>query len=259
VIKMLWYKTWLDTRWRFIAGLALLLCSVAASVFSYPAVVRLLPMAEGIQMPGPLGERVREAIELSRTFDGYVWSHWVRQNFLNLWTLFAALIGAGGLVSRVGGASLFTMSLPESRESVLTSRVLTGLAELLALALAPSLLLPLLAVAVGERYGLGDSLVYAFCMFVAGAVFFSLAILLSTQFADIWRPLLIVLALACGAGLFEEMSRGAGTFGIGIFSTMAGGSYFAGGGLPWIGLLTSAATSAGLLFVASFNFARRDF
>jgi len=256
---MLWYKTWLETRWRFIAGLALLICSASASVLTYPMTVKLLPLADSMQFAGPLGERVRETIELSRTFDGYLWSHWVRQNFLNLWTLFAVLLGAGGLVSRESGGGLFTMSLPVSRETILTSRVLTGLAELLALALVPSLIVPILAASIGERYGFGDSLVYGFCMFAAGAVFFSLAVLLSTQFADIWRPLLIVLAVALVAATFEEVSRRVGSFGVGIFSTMSGGAYFAGGGLPWIGLLISMSISAGLLFVASLNFSRRDF
>src|SRR5690349_19473125 len=97
---MLWYETWLETRWRFIAGLALVICSASASVLTYPMTVKLLRLADSMQFAGPLGERVRETIELSRTFDGYLWSHWVRQNFLNLWTLFAVLLGAGGLVSR---------------------------------------------------------------------------------------------------------------------------------------------------------------
>lgn len=257
---MLWYKTWLETRWRFIIGLVLLICSASASILTYPMVSKLLPTAEAMQFSGPLGARVREAIEMSQTFDGYVWSHWVRQNFLNLWTIFAVLIGAGGLISRDGGGGvLFTMSLPVSRERLLTSRVLTGLAELLALALVPQLLIPLMSASVGQHYSVGDSLVYGLCMFAAGAVFFSLTVLLSTTFADIWRPLILVLGVAFVAAVFEELTRSVGSYGIGIFATMAGGSYFSGGGIPWIGLLASAMASSALLFMASLNLSRHDF
>ena len=41
---MLWYKSFLETRWRFLIGLAVLVLSVLGTVFAYPRVVRLLPL-----------------------------------------------------------------------------------------------------------------------------------------------------------------------------------------------------------------------
>ena len=41
---MLWHKVLLETRWRFIIGLALLMCSAAATALTYPRVAALLPM-----------------------------------------------------------------------------------------------------------------------------------------------------------------------------------------------------------------------
>ncbi len=41
---MLWYKSWVETRSRFLIGLALLICSAAATVFTYPKVLQLLTM-----------------------------------------------------------------------------------------------------------------------------------------------------------------------------------------------------------------------
>ena len=54
-----------------------------------------------------------------------------------MWTLFAVLLGTGGLLSQAsGGGALFTLSLPVSRNRLLGVRAATGLAELLVLALS---------------------------------------------------------------------------------------------------------------------------
>jgi len=49
---MLWYKAWLETRWRFAIGLALLTLSAAVTVLSYPAVMRVLLPGVTIEAPG---------------------------------------------------------------------------------------------------------------------------------------------------------------------------------------------------------------
>jgi len=95
--------------------------------------------------------------------------------------------------------------------------------------------------------------VHAICWFAAGAVFFSLALLFSTMFGDIWRPLL----LACAVAVALAMSEFALPFG--LFRVMSAESYFRTGSLPWAGLAASAAISAGVLYGAARNFTRRDF
>src|SRR5262249_15556635 len=136
-------------------------------------------------------------------------------------------------------------------------RAATGLAELLALALIPSLLVPLLSPAIGETYGIGSALIHGTCLFIAGTVFFSLAFLLSTVFSDIWRPLLIALSvavvLALGGQVLRDLSR------YSIFRVMSAEGYFRTGELPWMGLFGSAAASAAMLYGAATNIARRDF
>ena len=42
---MIWYKSWLDTRSRFMVGLVLLVLSACGTVFYYPQVLKLMPMA----------------------------------------------------------------------------------------------------------------------------------------------------------------------------------------------------------------------
>ena len=252
---MLWTKSWLDTRWRFAIGLALLLCSAAGTVFTYPQMAKLLPLVP-TNVQGPLGQKIREAVELARTYPSFVWANWFRQNLAQMGSLFAVILGTAGLLSHSGGA-LFTLSLPVSRRRLLGVRAAAGLGELLVLAVLPSMLIPLLSPAIGERYGVGNALVHSACLFVAVSVFFSLAFFLSTIFNDVWRPLLIALAIAIVFSLIDQLLLHSPAQS--LFGVMRGETWFRSGRLPWAGLLGSALASAALLYGAVVTFARRDF
>jgi ABC-2 type transport system permease protein len=254
---MIWYKSWLDTRWRFLVALGLLSISAAGIVLAYPKVLALLPLVPASDAGGELGRRIREAAQLSREFRGYVWSQWFHQTARQEWTAVSVLLGSGGLVAQGSHGALFTLSLPVSRTRLLAVRGAAGLLELAAVAVAAVLLLPLLSPAVGERYGVVDALAHAICLFAAGAVFFSLAILLSTSFDDLWRPLLITLAAAVVVAACEQVFRGLAPYS--VFTVMSGDVYFRTGRLPWIGIAASLGVSAALFYVASVNLARRDF
>jgi ABC-type transport system involved in multi-copper enzyme maturation permease subunit len=255
---MLWHKAWLETRWRFITGLVLLVCSAATSILLYPKIVPLLKMGPPPGLTGELGARVAEVLQLSQTFRGYLWSQFFNNNLPTLWSIFAVLIGTGGLLSQVSrGGAIFTLSLPVSRRRLVGVRAVTGLGEILVLALVPSVLVSLLSPAIGESYRLGDALVHGLCVFMAGTVFFSLTFLLSSIFLDIWRPLLIALALAMVLSFIAQLFPGVSSYS--VFGVMGAESYFRAGQLPWLGLLVTAAASAIMLHVAALNLARRDF
>jgi hypothetical protein len=251
---MLWYKAWLDTRWRFLIGLGLLVCSAVSSVLIYPQVLKMLPMVPP-DLGGAIGREVREAAALSQSYAGYVWTQWFRQSLSQFATLFAVLLGTAGLLSQTGGA-LFTLSLPISRERLLRVRAATGLVELLALTVIPSLFIPLISPAINESYGIGRVLVHSFCFFIAVSLFFMLAFLLSTVFDDPWRPLLITLVIAFAFALLDRIPD---LRTMSVYRVMSGESWFRNGELPWEGLLISAAVSAALYYGAVRNLARRDF
>jgi len=253
---MLWYRSWLETRWRFLIGLAILMCSAAAIVLLWPRVVELLPLASNLQVNGTIGRKIRESVDLQREYPGYIWSQWFRQNLTNIGTLLAALLGTGGLLSN-RSAGIFMLSLPVSRNRLLVTRAATGLAELFVLALVPSLLIPLLSPAVGKTFGVGDAVVHSVCFFFAVALFFSLALLLSTVFNDVWRPLLIALAVAVLLWFSEQVALPESHYG--IFRVMSAEAWFRNGQLPWVGLLASAAASIAMLYGSVVNIARRDF
>jgi len=255
---MLWYKAWLETRWRFVIGLAILMVSACGTVFAYPQVMRLMPLASTVHATGELGRRVQEAVELAREYRGYIWSQWFRQNLIQMWTVFAAILGAGGLLSQSsGGGALYTLSMPASRARLLGVRAAAGLGELLALAVVPSLLISLLSPAIGDSYSPVDALVHSACLFFGGAVFYALAVLLSTIFPDIWRPLAIALAVAAVIAIGEMFVRDVWPYG--IFSLMNGETYFRSRHIPWAGLVVTTAAAAALLYGAASSLERQDF
>jgi len=254
---MLWYKFWLDTRWRFLVGLVLLAGSAFSIALAYPRVLQLLPLVPSADTGGEIGRRIREIALLSREYRGYVWAQWFHQQPTQLGTLFAVLLGTGGLVSPSGGGALFTLSLPVSRERLVAVRAAAGLVELLTIAVVSSLVFPMVSPAVGQTYGVGNALVHALCWFAAGSVFFSVALLFSTVFGDIWRPLLFACAIAFALAMSEFLFRGLAPYS--LFRVMSAESYFRTGSLPWLGIAASAAISAGVLYGAARTFARRDF
>ncbi len=254
---MLWHKAWLETRWRFLIGLALLVCSACFVVLSYPVVQRLLSQLPNLDAGGDLGRQLRQQADLLATYRGYVWSQWFSRNMAQAWTLCAAIIGTGGLLNQASRGALYTLSMPVSRHRLLGVRASLSLAELFALAFIPSLALPLLSPLVGQSYGIADALVHASCIFVGGSVFFSLAFLLSTVFSDVWRPALLALLAAGALSLAEQALRG--SLPSGLFFVMNAEGYFRGAGVPWLGLASRAVMSAALIYGAMVNIARQDF
>jgi ABC-2 type transport system permease protein len=251
---MLWYKAWLETRWRFIIGLGVLLVLASVTVLGYEKFMELLRVLPAVDPDSPMGRVIGEGVALNSTFNGYIWSQWFLKQLPQAWTLFAALLGAGGLLAQTQrGEGIFTLSLPVSRFQLVGVRAATCLAQLLVLAVVPSLLIPLLAPAVGQSYSLTGTLVHALCLFTAGSVFFSLSFLLSTIFPDVWRPFLIVFCLS----FFEQVLRDFAK--VGVFRVMSAEPYFRGDGLPWLGLVAAVAASAAMLYGAARNIARHDF
>ena len=252
---MLFQHAFLETRWRFLIGLVLLPVSAAFVALSYPQVTALSQSVT--PAPGTaLGREIAEAMELSKTYGGYVWSQWFQQNGAQLAGLFAAIIGTGGLLSQTAAARLFTLSLPVSRERLLAARAAAGLGQMLALTVVPALVIVLVSPLVGRSFPLLDALAYALCAFVGSAVFFSVAFFFSSMVGSVWAPIVLTLCTGAALGALDRIT-GAGRFS--LIQMVHGESYFRGHGLPWPMLAVSLAVSAALLYSGTRLVARQDF
>jgi ABC-type transport system involved in multi-copper enzyme maturation permease subunit len=256
---MLWHKAWRETRGRFVSALVILTILAGGVVYGYVATQQLMPMVDTRLAPQHeatgLAAVIREAVEIQKTFRGFVWYQGFGQNLAQFGVLFAILLGCGGLVSESSkGSALFTLSLPVTRKELIGARAATGLAQCFVIAMIPPLVFPILAPAVGQQFRVIDSLAHGLCLFFVAAVFYSLASFLSTLFSDIWRPLLLAIGIACGAVLLGVLVPS-----LNIFRVMNGETYFKTGSLPWAGFLTSAVLATALLYSAAETLERKDF
>ena len=253
---MLWYKTWLETRWRFLIGLIVLTAIAILTALTQPLVLKLTPNFQGVQ--GSFGEALRAAFNLMRVYRNYVWMQWWAKNLVQLWTVLAVLIAAGGLVSETSrGCALFTLALPATRRRLLAVRAALGVLETAALAIVPSLAIPLVAPLIGQSYWRADLLIYPLFLAGGGLVFFSFTFLLSAVFTDQLKPVVIAIGLAAILGVVWMVFRDLAPYS--IYKVMSAESYFYRGVLPWKGLIISLALSAAM-FYASFRIVeRRDF
>ena len=250
---MLWHKAWVDTRWRFLLALALLLVLACGSSMTFP---RVRDFLGSIELPVVADEEAaaafRESLELTRTFRGYAWSNWFAQSFPVLLTLMAALLGSGSPLVKGGSGALFSLALPVPRGRWIGTRAGTALAELFVLALAPSLVFAALAPVVGEQFAVTEALAYGLSAFVGASLFLGLAVFQSTLFNDVWRPLLLTCVGALAIGVIVPHDYG-------LFRAMGGQTYYFPGTLEWPQLLVSIAIASGLIYAATANVARRDF
>jgi hypothetical protein len=255
--EVLWRRCWTETRWRFLIGLLIVICSSASVVLTWPRIAGLLPAAAAMGGEGEIGRRIREAVEVQRTWPGFIWSQAFAQNLTNMTTLFATLLGVGGLLSASSGSALFTLSMPVTRRQITWTRAATGLAELLIIAFAGSFAVSIFSPTVGESYPFTDALGHGICLWAACAVFFAVASLLSTIFTDFWRPLVVALVAALALGGLELASRGLG--GYGLFYLMSGEGWFRNAEFPWLAIPVSLTVTAVLLWLAARNTEQHDF
>lgn len=243
ITRTLWYKAWLDTRWRFAIGLTALSCMALLVVMTSSRLIGLPP------------DRWRASIALARVLD----SAWFGQALPQLWCLFAILLGSGGLLSQAArGGAMFMLSLPATRTQLVVTRTTLVVLELYLLALLPSLTITLWAPLVGASYASIDVLVAAFCLVVGGTIFFAVPFFLSSLVEQPWVPVAVMLSTALVISVVRQLDPDLGRFTLAPVLTAR--EYFLNGGsLPWTGLVASAALSMALIALAVRNVARRDF
>jgi hypothetical protein len=254
---MIWAKAWHDTRWQFAIFFAVLIALTCFNVLEWPVVQKLVSSVDPSVAGGnsPVREAIVEAIAAQQTFRGYVWHQWFDQNFATCIVLFAALLGSGSALSTSGRGLLFSLSLPVARGRWLGARAALGVAQLLALALVPSLLIPVLAPAVGQNYSVTDALVHGALLFVLGSVFFAVALLASAIVDDFGRAIVLTAVVAFAVGYAElALPRRHG-----LFHGLTGGAYFYAGTLPWLEVVLGVVLTGALIYGAAAHLGRRDF
>src|SRR5581483_9104835 len=67
-VNMLWYKSWMETRWVFLIGLLVASCVAASVVLIWPKVMGLLPLAATFDPNSEIGRKIRESADQLATY-----------------------------------------------------------------------------------------------------------------------------------------------------------------------------------------------
>jgi ABC-2 type transport system permease protein len=256
---MLWRKSWRETRFMVLVFLGTALLFVVLRPVGGDQWVSILQ--EGAPN---WSEDSRRLLPLLSSHQGYVWSYWFKLMLLIMWSMYAVAQGATlvatscpWMAGGVGAAGLFTFSLPVSRRRVLLTHAALVGAELVLLALATSLVFPIVSHLTGADVPFGSTLVYALLLSLGGMIFPAFSFLLTVVFNNHWKVFAIGIALVftlfIPIRLVEEYPWW------NIYHVMSGETYFRYGRIPWPGLLASLAVSALMMIVAVRIYERRDF
>jgi hypothetical protein len=259
---MLWYKTWLDTRWASLIFLVLLIgvCATTVVLNPYDSAEWLAKLQQSGGIFGAVSPEMRGTLA---SYEGYIWAKWFRNVLLLVWPCCAVTMGFALMVRDCGfGVSgltpQFTLSLPITRRRLLVVGAATVILELTLAGLVIALSVPVLSRLVEQRYAVTDAIIYSALTMAGSLVFFSLAFLLTVIFNHWWPAMLIgegvhfVLCLPyTGITPFPRWNL--------LYRFMSGERYFTSGEVPWTGLAVSVVFAVAIFYAAVRIFERRDF
>jgi hypothetical protein len=227
---MLWTKSWLETRWRFVFGLGFgvfLLINVAAD-----------NRAPDQQIPRASHETVLAFI----------------------FPFIAIMLGGAGINTQAGfratkglhGSMYYTLALPVSRFRLLATRAATGVLEMTAVIMLISAGLWAILPQLRGQTTLPEILVYGFAFAVSTASFYSVSVLLAT-FLDgqwqIWGSMIFIIGLQYVSNHLPVPQA------LDLFRPLITASPLVTHVLPWSGMAISVVLSA-ILFCLSIKIVR---
>lgn len=250
---MLVYKAWLESKFRFFAGLAVVISVCTLYIRLRPI---LIPgWISDLQNPHWSG-RPRWLYLGVHDLNFYAW-HFLYENKLQqAWVLFAILLAFGGLArERQMGTSAFSLGLPVTRSRWFLTRMFVAAAESQLLALAAVIVVRFASWSIHEPYGAAQILAHCLLIAVAGVVFVALGAISSTLIRGEHMALPATLVLLGIPYLFiQEYFREAAPnewiSWIDISHVMAGPPQLTWVTVPWFGVAFSLLLTACLSFIA---------
>lgn len=227
-LKMLLYKSWLETRWGFFLALSILLIFSLWSVLRFPDAVR--GGLRDMQMHNHPNAALRGLSTYTQVE--------IFEKLTLLWTMFSVMLGTGGLLKeKLLGTAPFLLSLPTGRRRLLAVRFTVSVLQASFLALAAYAIVPLSFPLVHQSYSLDLALRYASILAVSGVSFVVYGILISVVLEGSSWPGIIGATTAflwlIWGQLVPAFSRYA------PFPVLSGESYFRYGVVPWTGISIS--------------------
>jgi len=263
VNKALVYKTWLETRTRFLTAVVVTLavCGFFTLAHSWIEANWHRDLIEHPEYDNPPW-----FLRVMRDYPFYLYHFVYADFFQKIWVFLAVLLGVGGLSREAAhGSAGFTLSLPVSRTTLFGARALVAVAELLAL-----VILSLVSILIGSwimrlPYPIDHGITHLATLFLGGLFFLAASLCLSEFVEGENNPIIIALG---GIGLLYFVMQpyvdGAPLdwFAIpfAIPKLMAGPpDITSAADIAWIGMLASLAAAALLTATAVRRTRRGDY
>ncbi len=181
-------KEIIEARWKAIIGGALAIVAAATLASTYDLLKNALPNPNGAkQTPAQTQALIQQILG---NYDFFAWSQWFSKNGPELLAILAAVLGATLISSEVSkGTIYFLLSKPVSRVRVLLTKYLVSAAILLVVTLLGSVALLVAAAIVGHPQSVGGVLLSTGLLWLGELFVLGLALLFSTLFKDVLRPL----------------------------------------------------------------------
>jgi ABC-type transport system involved in multi-copper enzyme maturation permease subunit len=242
---MIWRKTWLESRSRFLLTALILALTVVWWILDADR------------------QMARYDIKPAMTFTRYV-SIVYGGHIQLFWVASCIILGLGGLGrERAQGTAQFTLVLPISRQRWMAVRAAVAAAEAVVLALVPVIVIPIAAALIGRSYPPWEALKFSALLFFSGIVFLSLSLLYSSVLpGDVAAvgagAVSVYLAFNSQNYFYYWLPR----FNISRF--MSGFEFldFRTGfltGWPWSGIFASLSITGVLIWAATQMIRRQDF
>lgn len=237
----MWHKAWLESRWRFVAGLILIAGIAAVDIGQADIMMPRLGLA-------------------ADQFNQYVWKEYFTRVSLG-WTLGTLLLAAGGLVREGAlGTSLFTLSLPVSRRRWLATRALVALGQSFVLSLVPAAVIPAVASAIGRSYSPWAALKFSVLLFLTGLAAFAVGILGATLIRGDYAAVLLGFGYVFLAGMAANAIAPHGAYAEYVTGRQhMDAAWQLTKGWPWWAIFGNIGGGAVLIAVAVWRLERRDF
>jgi hypothetical protein len=217
---MLWYKGWLETRFRLVFVLVVVALMFTFQTFGAKVEARAVILFAGTAV----------------------------------WLLCVFLAGAGlatqpGLQAARGlhGSTLFTLTLPVSRSRLLAVRASLGWLEMAGAIGVLCCFLWFLFPVLRRGSTPGEMAAFAAVLIVCGSAFYCITVLLATFLDDLWR---VWGSFMCYGALSLLASRIPAPASVNVFLAMEDGSPMLAHTMPWTAMAFALALAAVLLFAA---------
>lgn len=242
---MLWYKGWLETRFRVVFCLSFLVLVLGPMSVRPPAT----PHSHVALVVAPRHDAAPAADVQAATLRLFSLENWMTVMFA------CAMLGGAGIATQpavnaskgLHGSTLFTVSLPVSRLRLLVVRAGIGWLEAVGVITIFCCGMWVVFLPLREMATPVELMEHEAVLIVCGSALYSLSVLLGTFLEEQWRVwgTMLVSAVCGWVALHKFLPAG-----VDVFRAMGQGSPLYAHAMPWEPMAFSVGLGAALLFAA---------